>query len=203
MLLLHQQSYWSFQISAIRNLVPSVSRLPALLVGRGHERSLQGYMLKVTYLGNEKSSQSLGPTIQMNANKEKRDEIEDDENKNHEQDLWRNSYLCYDTSAHKLAVIWWVKWYLYASFQFISFRTKYAQCTPSSMSHSFIFIKKQSDHETCQAAFYRSQLFTRTILDRPKIFFLWRKRVFNLIFLYETFLCKAEFTRGTRALLPG
>ena len=60
---------------------------------------------KVTYLGNEKSSQSLGPAIQMNANKEKRDEIEDDENKNHEQDLWRNSYLCYDTSAHKQAVI--------------------------------------------------------------------------------------------------
>ena len=44
---------------------------------------------------------------------------------------------------------------------------------------------------------------TKTILDRLKIFFLWRKRVFNLIFLYETFLCKAEFTRGTRALLPG
>lgn len=87
------EASWSFQISASYfsyqkpRLQGLSSFIPALLVGREDERSLHGYILKVTYLGNEKSSQSLGPAIQMNANKEKRDEIEDDENKNHEQHL--------------------------------------------------------------------------------------------------------------------
>lgn len=71
------------------------------------------------------------------------------------------------------------------------------------MPHSFFFIKKQLDRETCQAAFTDQNTLQKNILDRPKRFSLWRKGVSNLIFLYEKFLFNAAFTLGTRGQLPG